>query len=987
MFYKKTIILNNIGISKLIFKKITSTIKCKSVEALISVFSDIPTFIAKHSLFLFSFAMTAIFYLPALKHGAIDAGFLYGGDVLGWYLPALAKTHTLIHSFNFAAIDFSTFNGSSDFFLSPNFFAYHPLVVIYSLLNSPETTNLHKLGHFLVLLMAFHSFLAFYFSLKLFIRFFAFEFGLAALIAMLFAFSMHMVNALGQPPFFLCASILPWAVYAALAYAERPSLRLLAIACLPIVFGFMGGYMPLAVATLALSAILVAVKLLYIDADETPFDKRVRTLVLATHPYISASIIVSPYLYSVYKFHQETSSAGVVSLFYSAHQLAQLPQSLLKLLSMHFAVPGQTIEFSLAFGFVAIAIAAIFFLSLKSASTLNERDGKLFKVSAVIYFATVLATFGDYSVVSDLVYYLVPQVGGMHIYQRFLLPAQLLFAVMLALMLKVVVQERPLIAIRISWAVLALATTVVAYLVAYKPVLAQEMGVNNFLVFELFLAFLFICSLIVPGKNFVYFAAIVLISLPVLDRMYDGSLRGNAFDSQQKRQPIALNEMERARLVNYLKRFGDKEVIKYVDITPMWGPGGTESFPKVFPYFVLKEMRLSSYGGFTFYLSARADYMRKMPVMGEVAVSPDWQLLADSGADFVVARESDLQSGALKSVLAKAKNEDIYRLTNGVIIVPLRNLVEEKESSEKVFFDNGYFRISPTLSKQKLLNIAIGKSVRQSSVGGAGAELAVDGNTDGDFTHGSVSHTGKDVNAWLDIDLGEVESIDSMNIWNRTDCCGERLHDYWIFISKTPFLASDTSAMLRARPAIWSQINATPNPKSKIKTRGVQGRYVRIQLDGTQPIEESFLSLAEVEVFRSSKSQVAASAPSFSAESAIKVNEFDTNFASYLRLDFETTAPATIQYLFWDNPRLKYYLNGERVNFTDKDGVRGINVTVGRNIVEIKYKHWPLTIFWAFYSMYALVLLFILISDKLKIAGGVVKFSRVGEFIKSKWLN
>ena len=34
----------------------------------------------------------------------------------------------------------------------------------------------------------------------------------------------------------------------------------------------------------------------------------------------------------------------------------------------------------------------------------------------------------------------------MHIYQRFLLPAQLMFALMLALMLKVVIQERPLIA-------------------------------------------------------------------------------------------------------------------------------------------------------------------------------------------------------------------------------------------------------------------------------------------------------------------------------------------------------------------------------------------------------------------------------------------------------------------------------------------------------------------------------------------------------------
>lgn len=904
--------------------------------------------------------MTGIFYLPALKNGASDAGFLYGGDVLGWYLPALAKTQTLIHSFNFTAIDFSTFNGSSDFFLSPNFFAYHPLVVIYSLLFSPETTNLHQLGRFLVLLMALHSFIAFYFSFKLFCRFFAFEFGMVALIAMAFAFSMNMVNALGQPPFFLCATILPWAVYAVLTYAERPNRRQLTLACLPIVFGFMGGYMPLAVASLALSAILVAAKLLYIDETEMSLEKRVRALFFAMHPYIGASIVVSPYLYSVYKFHQETSSAGITSLFYSAHQLAQLPQSLLSGISTHFSVPGPSIEFTFSFGFVAITVAAIFFLSPKVIDALTPREWKLFKISALIYFATVLATFGEYSVVSDLVYYLVPQVGGMHIYQRFLLPAHLLFAVMLALMLKAIVQKRPLIATRTALAILAVATLVLAYFVAFKPVLSQEIGVNNYLVFELFLGFLFGCVLIVPGKNFVYFAAIVLISLPVLDRMYDGSLRGNTLVEQEKRQPVALNDAERGRLVTYLKRFGDKKVVKYVDITPMWGPGGTESFPKVFPYFVLKEIRLSSYGGFTFYLSARADYMQKMPVMGDVAVSPDWELVEKSGADFVVARESDLQKGALNTVLTKAKSEDIYRLANGVIIVPLQTPTERTLSSEEVLFDNGYFKISPTLSKQKLLNIAIGKSARQSSIGGGDARLAVDGNTDGDFTHGSVSHSGRDVNAWLDIDLGETESIDSMKIWNRTDCCEERLHDYWIFISKTPFLASDTSTVLRTRPNVWSQINPTPNPKSTIKTPEVEGRYIRIQLSGTQPIDESFLSLAEVEVFRSNKSQVAASASSSPVASSVKVNKFDTNFASYLRLDFENTAPATIQYLFWDNPRLKYYLNGNRVNFTDKDGLRGIDVPAGHNTIEIKYRHWPLTIFWIFYTTFALILLWVL---------------------------
>lgn len=906
-------------------------------------------------------------------NGSIDAGFLYTGDMLGWYLPALAKTHTLIHSFNFTAIDYSSFNGSSDFFLSPNFFAYHPLVVIYCLLVSPETTSLQQLGHFFVLLMAVHSFFACYFSLKLFTRFFAFEFLAAALIATVFAFSMHMLNALGQPVFLLCASVTAWAAYASLAYVERPSLRLLAFACLPIICGFMGGYMPFGVACLALSAILVAVKLVCLDASDVPLDKRVRSLSVAMLPYAWASIIVGPYIYAVYKFHKNTLSAGVGSLFYSAHQYAQLPQNLLTLFSSHFYVPGPDSEFSILWGFIAISIAAIFLLGTNTINALTSREWKLFKISALIYFTTVLATFGDYSVVSDLVYYLVPQVGRMHVYQRFFLPAELMFAMMLALMLKAVVQERPVVAIRVALTMLAVATLVVAFLLAFKPALSREIGLNNYIVIELFLGLLFLCALLVPGKNFIYCVAILLFCLPVLNRMYDYSRPEFTLAEQRKIKIFALDEGMRTQIVSYFRHYSDKAVIKYVDITPMWKAGtvsalyadsGVETFPKVFPDYVLKEQRLSSYGGFTFYLSGRADYMRKMPVVGaDVAVSPDWEYLKNTGADFLVARGADLQSGALGSLFAKIKTEDVLRLPNDVVIVPLRTQTEKTLSSGPAIFDNGYFKISATSNEpnSNLVNIALGKPARQSSNAGADAKLAVDGNTNGDFNLGSVSHTLRDVNAWLEVDLGATEPIDYVTIWNRTDCCGYCLRDYWLFISDKPFKASDTASDLRVRTRTWSQQNFAPNPKGTIRTGGVRGRYVRVQLPGdTQTLKECFLSLAEVEVFRSDKPQVTASAPPSRSTSDLQVKKFDTDNASYLRLDLESSAPATIQYLFWDNPRLKYYLNGKRATVVEQDGLRTVLVASGYNTLEIRYRHWPLTVFWVLYTMYALVFLWAL---------------------------
>jgi hypothetical protein len=958
-------------------KKLKNFTIYTAVDALVAAVTGVISFIMRNRYSAFAFLMTAIFYLPSLKDGSINAGFLYGGDNLGWYWPALEKTHTLLHSFNFTAIDFSSFNASSDFFLSANFFAYHPLVIIYSLLVPAETTSLQESGHFLVLLLAVHSFLAVYFSLKLFTRFFSFEFGTAALIATIFTFSAYMIFTLGQPNYVFITTIIPWAAYGSLSYTETPNIRKLVYAILPIIFGFMGGYLPLGVAALALSVVLVATKLLVIDNTGNSHEELTRALFVALLPYVCASIIVGPYLYSVFQFLRETLSADTGSLFYSAHQLAEKPQSLLRLISSNFNyfAPGPFYEFSISWGFIAIIIATIFFSSTKTIGALTPQDWKIFKISAIIYFATVLAIFGEFSVVSDLVYYLVPQVGKMHIYQRFLLSAHLLFAVMAALMLKAVVQVRPPVALRVVLALTAIATFTAAYLVGRNPTFSQEIGLNNYIVFELLLAFLFACALMVPGKNFVYSAAIVLLCLPALDRMYDFSDGGNTFQKQQVRQKIALDSHERARLVTYLKRFSDKAIIKYVDITPLWTKEGVETFPKAFPYFVLNDLQLSSYGGITFYLSARAEYMSKMPVVWPaVALNPDWEYLKNTGADFVVARNSDVQNGALSGMFSKIKNEDLYRLQNDVVIFPIQTQTYRQISPENAVFDNGYFKVFPTItlneSNNNLLNIAKGKITKQSSLfAGGEAMRAVDGNSEGDFALGSVTHTGADTNAWLDIDLGQSEAIDSVRIWNRTDCCGDRLRDYWVFISDAPFLAKDTALALRSRPATWGHVNFTPNPKGTMPIGGVRGRYVRVQLGGNQPIVESYLSLAEVEVFRSDMSQIATDKVSHVSDvSDLQVKKFSTNNANYLRLDLVSSAPATGQYLLSDNPRFAYYLNGQRISLVKRDGLNFINVPAGSNTIEIRYRHWPLLVFWCLYTIYALVFLWILIPTKLRIS-------------------
>src|SRR5262249_11711819 len=95
-------------------------------------------------------------------------------------------------------------------------------------------------------------------------------------------------------------------------------------------------------------------------------------------------------------------------------------------------------------------------------------------------------------------------------------------------------------------------------------------------------------------------------------------------------------------------------------------------------------------------------------------------------------------------------------------------------------------------------NLAQGKLVSQSSTlagyAGAAASSAVDGNTDGSFFNNSVTATNFETSPWWQVDLGASASISSIVVWNRTDCCGSRLGDYWVFASDTPFQPGDTPA-------------------------------------------------------------------------------------------------------------------------------------------------------------------------------------------------
>ncbi|KJQ52801.1 galactose-binding domain-containing protein [Microbacterium sp. SA39] len=143
-------------------------------------------------------------------------------------------------------------------------------------------------------------------------------------------------------------------------------------------------------------------------------------------------------------------------------------------------------------------------------------------------------------------------------------------------------------------------------------------------------------------------------------------------------------------------------------------------------------------------------------------------------------------------------------------------------------------------------NLALNKAATQSSQwsGAATAARAVDGNTDGNFASGSVSHTDANgqANPWWQVDLGSVQSIGDIEVHNRTDCCSDRLAGYKVEVLDA------------AGSVVWSQTRTGhPNPSETVSTGGVSGRFVKISLAGASRI----LSLAEVIVRQASSLNLA----------------------------------------------------------------------------------------------------------------------------------
>lgn len=153
---------------------------------------------------------------------------------------------------------------------------------------------------------------------------------------------------------------------------------------------------------------------------------------------------------------------------------------------------------------------------------------------------------------------------------------------------------------------------------------------------------------------------------------------------------------------------------------------------------------------------------------------------------------------------------------------------------------------APALAIEGATNAALNKPASQSTTDwGGSADKAVDGNTDGEYGNDSITHTEIDQSdPWWEVDLGAAQHIHQIRVWNRTDCCEDRLSQFYVFVSEAPFTSTDP-ALTAAQPHVTALFYSEVVYGSADFAINAPGQYVRIQIPG----DNKTLSIAEVEVF------------------------------------------------------------------------------------------------------------------------------------------
>jgi len=185
-------------------------------------------------------------------------------------------------------------------------------------------------------------------------------------------------------------------------------------------------------------------------------------------------------------------------------------------------------------------------------------------------------------------------------------------------------------------------------------------------------------------------------------------------------------------------------------------------------------------------------------------------------------------------------------------------------------------------------NLALGRPCTQSSTYAGGiASRAVDGNTDGNYASGSVTQTDINNNYWQ-VDLQAIAAIHTITLYNRADCCAERLNGATVHVLDHAGRVVESRTLTEESPSVVDFAFA-----------GAEGTYVRVT-----NIFPNQLSLAEVEVYGVVAGREPTYGPTAAPTAAPTLSPVDLSESIRYTYTYSNGAPEGCCGGFYDDPFL-----------------------------------------------------------------------------------
>jgi hypothetical protein len=617
--------------------------------------------------FAVSLFATFIYFFPALRGLGLNAGHTLDHDLYFAWVPGMRVAHKFLASGQFQAMDWSVANGSTPFFLRPNFPNYHPLAFLVSAV--VNLSSVQRISFAVTLIQAIHGFLSCYFSFRLCTRYLRMDGYVAAFVAVGYTFSTQMTRGMLIFPYSMIAMTVPMAVYLALDAAILPSMRRTVLASVPVVSILLAGYVPLAMTAIGLAAIGIAVWFLVLqDCVETRKEKLTLTF-RGWIPLVLGSFVVFPYYVAIW-----------LNL-----------RAVLRLVSDFLVYPGPWTEFTLHWGVIGLAIVILYVVSFDPSASQEAFRKKLFLGCLIAYVFFMLIIYGEDSVFSAMMFYFVPLIGHMHVYQRYLLFAQFFLAIIFQLMLENAAAKTGRSAAKTLFFVSTLVLVIVAHIAFFGNQPWKDPDINEHFVLECLLTTIFLFVVVSFDRRVALLTATVFMGALATDPFWEASRPDHTYVKMSAKH-IAMQPALLSSAADFMVRNSGKRLTKYHNVSPFFFGFVDQNVP----WFVDRDVKLSNYQSYDMHVSTPRPYVLKMhsTVTSRYISSldrPDWEWMRQTGADFIIFDPANPDNDPrIREFVDMSDPEQVFTLPDQSVIARLRF---PPLNGPRVVADNGYVRL------------------------------------------------------------------------------------------------------------------------------------------------------------------------------------------------------------------------------------------------------------------------------------------------------